>query len=39
MRSKSEVVGTLPSLAQLLESIKDQASAFDPAFGQGEHAA
>ncbi len=35
MRSKSEVVGTLPSVAQLLESIKNQASAFNLVFDQG----
>jgi hypothetical protein len=34
MRSKSEVVGTLPSVAQLLESIKNQPAAFNPVFGQ-----
>jgi hypothetical protein len=35
MRSKSEVVGTLPSVAQLLESIKNQASAFNLVSDQG----
>jgi len=35
MRSKSEVAGTLPSVAQLLESIKNQASAFNLVFDQG----
>jgi hypothetical protein len=39
MRSKSEVVGTLRSLPQFLESIKNQISALDLMFGRGEHAA
>jgi hypothetical protein len=39
MRSKSEVVGTLRSLPQFLESIKNQMSALDLMFGRGEHAA
>src|SRR5512135_1414451 len=38
MRSKSGVVGTLRSLAHVLESIKYQASALDLMFGRGEHA-
>jgi hypothetical protein len=37
MRSKSEVVGTLQSVPQFLESIKNQASSLDLMFGRGEH--
>jgi hypothetical protein len=37
MRSKSEVVGTLRSVPQFLESIKNQASALDLMFGWEEH--
>jgi hypothetical protein len=32
MRSKSEVVGTFPSLVQFLESIKSQMPVFDQVF-------
>jgi hypothetical protein len=35
MCSKSEVVGTHTSVAQFLESIKNQPAAFNPVFDQG----
>src|ERR671917_1402629 len=38
MRSKSEVVGTLQSVPQFLESIKNQASVLGLMLGPGEHA-
>jgi hypothetical protein len=38
MRSKSEVVGTFPSLTQFLESIKSQVSVFDITFDNREYA-
>src|ERR1700716_2536808 len=38
MRSKSDVVGTPRSVAQLLELLKNQASVLDLMFGRGEHA-